>query len=278
MNYLRICILLVFVVAQNNLAIGQGKPSAAEIAAKIANPTTAPAGLNHNFDFFSYSGDLPGASDQTSFTYLFQPIIPLAATVPRFTFRPALPVFVNQPVYNAESGEFESEFALGDVGFDLIYGTTWKSGFLLSGGVLGSMPTATGDKVSTGQWTLGPNMLIGIAKKWGVIGALVGHKWGIAGPGTAANQTVASVFITFPFADGTWQITSLPIISANHNIEGEKWSIPVNLGVAKTLVLGDQIFRVNVGYSHFLVTPELFSPESSVRLTITKVINLNFKK
>jgi len=270
-------IVISILTSFSQLVFSQGKPTAAEIAAKLANPTTAPMGMNHNFDFRRYQGDLPGASDQAGFTYLFQPVIPLSASLPRFTFRPAVPILVNQPVYNGENGDFDSNFELGDIGFDFLYGTTYKSGFLLSGGVVGSLPTGTGE-IASKQWQLGPNALFGIAKKWGVIGALVGHKWGIAGPGTKANQTITSLFLVFPFGDGTWQILSLPVATANHNLEGEIWSIPINAGIGKTLSLGDNMFRVNINYSYYVVSPDAFGPKSNFRLTISKIINLNYKK
>ena len=106
---------------------------------------------------------------------------------------------------------------LGDISFDLVYGTTFKSGLILSGGILGSIPTATGDYLPSKQLQLGPNALIGIAKKFGVIGVLGGHKWGVTGPGTKVSSTVITVLIVIPVGDRTWQINSL----ANYNSQSK---------------------------------------------------------
>ena len=89
-------ILLITIGLLSSLVFGQGKPTAAEIAAKMANPTTVPAQMVHNFDFKQYQGSLPGASDQTAFSYLLQPVFPLSSKPTRFTLRPAIPLLLSQ--------------------------------------------------------------------------------------------------------------------------------------------------------------------------------------
>ena len=54
-------ILLFTTLAFCSNSFGQGEPSAAEIAEQFANPTTAPASMNHNFDFTGFGGDIPGS-------------------------------------------------------------------------------------------------------------------------------------------------------------------------------------------------------------------------
>jgi len=268
-------IILITIGLLSSLAFGQGKPTAAEIAAKMANPTTVPAQMVHNFDFKQYQGSLPGASDQTAFSYLLQPVFPLGSKSTRFTLRPAIPLLLSQPVYDADTNIWDSKIGLGDIGFDLVYGTTFKSGFILQGGLVGSMPTATGG-LGSGQWQLGPNILFGVAKKWGVVAALVNHKVNVYGPGPNTSVTAGSVFVVIPVGDGSWQITSLPIISYNHNLEGEKWTLPVTLGFGKTTTLGGSIFRLLAEYSYYVLSHDVFGPQSQIRFTVAKVITNPF--
>ena len=267
-------ILLLVVLGTCNRLYAQ-KPSSKEMAAKLANPTTAPASMTHNLDFTQFKGDQPGADDQAGFTYLFQPTIPLSSSIPRWTLRPAIPILVNQPVVESD-GSWDSKFALGDIGFDLVYGTTFKSGLLLSGGVFGSMPTGSSG-LSSNQWTLGPNLLVGIAKKWGLVGVLINHKFKIVGPSDPdVNVTAGGYFITFPLGDGTWQFVSTPTFSINHELEGTKLTLPVGGGVSKTLALGEDIYRVQFQYWYYVSQPDAFGPENTIRLTVTKVVNLGF--
>ncbi len=65
-----------------------------------------------------FEGDLPGANDQTSTTFLLQPTFPFPTKGGGVIFfRPAFPLIVNKPV--AELGGFKEETGLGDISFDL---------------------------------------------------------------------------------------------------------------------------------------------------------------
>ena len=53
-----------------------GKPSADEVANKLLNPANPIMKIGNNLDYVSYSGDLPGAGDQSQFKYLFLTVFP----------------------------------------------------------------------------------------------------------------------------------------------------------------------------------------------------------
>ena len=53
-------------------------------------------------------------------------------------FRPALPIIGDAPDFDGATKDFDSESGIGDVGFDLIYASTSKSGFLTGYGIAGS--------------------------------------------------------------------------------------------------------------------------------------------
>ena len=86
---------------------------------------------------------------------VFQPVFPLA--LPKdgsgdnstIFFRPGIPLVFNQPVPGEKNGAFDWEgiTALGDIGFDLSYGVSKKSGLLWAVGMVGTLPTATNDNV-----------------------------------------------------------------------------------------------------------------------------------
>ena len=50
--------------------------SADDVAKKLANPAGSLANLANKLTYKTFKGDIPGASDQTSTTYLFQPVLP----------------------------------------------------------------------------------------------------------------------------------------------------------------------------------------------------------
>jgi hypothetical protein len=245
------------------------------MAEKLSNPTTAVGSLANNFIFTEFEGDLPGADDQRGWNYLFQPVLPFPQRNGKnILFRPAVSVLAKQPVLDPASGEWDDEFELGDLGFDLVYGGTSKSGFLFTAGVAGTVPIATDDAVGADQWQLGPEVLVGIAKKWGVIGLLINHKWDISGRDTDTSVTAGQYFVAFPFGDGTWQFATGPSWSYNHELSGEKWSLPVGVGLSKTASINGKIWKFQVQYWKYVETPDAFGPDDSIRFAVTKVVNL----
>ena len=64
-------------------------------------------------------------------------------------------------MFDAEELDFDSHFGLGDISFDLAYARTTKTGILLAGGLIASIPTATKDELGPDRWTLGPELLLG---------------------------------------------------------------------------------------------------------------------
>ncbi len=77
-------------------------PSAAEIAAELANPNTPMATLTFKVQQRSFEGTLPDANNQDSTTLLLQPSLPFPLeNGDLILFRPAIPLLIDQPVFNA---------------------------------------------------------------------------------------------------------------------------------------------------------------------------------
>ena len=117
--------------------------SADGVAKELANPNSALASLNFKSTFTSYQGVLSGAEDEPGFVTLFQPVLPFPSeNGDKIIFRPAIPMIVDQPVYDGARMNFGSKSGLGDSGFDLIY--AMMKGSVLSGvGLIGTIPAAT---------------------------------------------------------------------------------------------------------------------------------------
>ena len=164
---------------------GTAQPSAAEMAQKLANPTNPIMTIGNNLDYVTFDGDIPAADDESSLRYLFQTVFPFKLRDNKGTvfFRPAIPIFFNEPV-PAGSGSFSSEgIDLGDIGFDFSWGQTNKAGWIYGGGLVGTLPTATNDLLGKDKWALGPEGLFGKIGSWGVVLGLLTHQWDVAGSG-----------------------------------------------------------------------------------------------
>jgi hypothetical protein len=251
-----------------------GTPSAEELAAKLSNPTSPVMTIGNNFDYVSFKGDLPGAGDQSAFRYVFQTVFPLKlSNGGSVFFRPAIPVMFNEPVPDGQGGFSSEGTDIGDTGFDLSYGITTPGGLLWGLGMVGTIPTASNDKLGKDLWGLGPELLFGVIGKWGVVGGLLAHQWDIAGSGEQdIDVTSLSYFYAFPLGGG-WQVAAGPSISYDHTrLSGDRWTIPAGIGIAKTTFIGTRPWKFQLQYWNYVKTADAFASEHQIRLSINPVV------
>jgi len=254
---------------------GLGAPSASEVAAALSNPNTTMGTMSLLFDGVTYDGDLPDAGSQRAFRATFQPSLPypLSDTTNLFV-RPLIPVILSQDVPTADG--FESVgFNLGDIAFDALLAKNLSGGFVVGGGVVGTLPTATNDALGLDQWLLGPEVLVAKVAKWGVLGLLVSHQWDVAGgDGDPTSITGGQYFYTINLKNG-WQLNGSPVYSFNHNASsGNAWTVPIAVGVAKTSIIGGRPWKFNLQYWHYVVSPDNFGPANQIRIGISPVVAL----
>ncbi len=155
---------------------GASAPSAEELAKTLANPNTPLASLNFKLQQRQFKGTTANADSQSSTTLLFQPSMPFALENGDMVFfRPGIPLLMGQPVFDGMTGNFESETGLGDIGFDIAYGITTKTGWAFATGLAGSLPTATVDGMGTDKFSAGPELLVAKLGKNYVLGAYPNH-------------------------------------------------------------------------------------------------------
>lgn len=286
---LNICIALAATVLLSQTVLAQesdgGSPSAQDVAKELMNPNTSLASLTFRTQYRTYDGDLPDASDQDNFTFLFQPVFPLVlgtteeGVQKKMFVRPAIPLQIKQPFPTVQSGGFAWDDAsgLGDIGFDVAYGLSWPSGNQFAAGVIGSLPTATGD-VPGGNTTLGPEIFLGHAGSFGFVGALASHQWDISSwSDSEVNRTTVQPIITFGLPNN-WAAGSAGIMS--YDWETDEATVPINVFVQKTVTIGKTPTKIQfeVNYYPDSWRPDVFGPEWFVALNITPVVNNPFQK
>lgn len=245
--------------------------SAEEAARELANPNTALATLNFKNQIRFFDGDLPDANGQVGYTLLFQPSFPFPlANGDTFFFRTGIPLHVSQPVFDLSSQDFDDEFGLGDIGFDLAYGSTSPSGEILAAGMAGTLPTATSSSLGRGQLTLGPEVLIGVVRDWGVVGVFPNHQWDIGGWGDApVSLTTIQPFSTFLLGDG-WTVGSAPIIT--YDWHAEQWTVPLNLTIGKTTLIGSKTWKFSIEINYYVEQSDAFGSEWMIGINISPVV------
>ena len=251
--------------------------SADEVAKELANPNNSLASLTFKNQFRWYTGDLPNADDQNNYTLVFQPVFPFTLTPPsedskaNLFFRPAIPWLVKQPAFDLQKFDFDDVTAIGDIGFDLAYGVTEKSGFLWAFGMVGTLPTATDSDVAGKQLRLGPESLIAKFEKWGIWGFFPSHQWDVTGWGDNGYYSTSQLqlfLISTP--GGGWTVGTKPII--NYDWKAEEWTVPLNLNTSKTVMVGKMPLKFSLEVNYYVEQPDPFGPEWMVGFEITPVV------
>jgi hypothetical protein len=250
--------------------------SAAEVAKELANPNNSLGFMLFNNDYITYDGDLPRSDSQEAYITSFQPSLPYVINEKwKFFARPLVPIIYQQPVF--KDGGFENEgSAIGDIAFDLAFGTGFENGVQLIMGVAGSLPTASNDDIGSNQTRLGPEFFIGKKTDWGFYGGLFNHVWNVGGSNDDTTSiTAGQYFFTYNLPDA-WQIQMTPTWSYNHQADksSDKLTLPLGIGVAKTVIFGKTPVKFGLQYWDYVASPDTFGPDRQVRFVISPVIPL----
>ena len=245
--------------------------SAAEVAKDLANPNSPLASLNFKNQLRWFEGSLPGADNEFGYTLLAQPVFPfLLESKDQLIFRPALPIIVEQPVFDPLTQTFDSESGFGDLAFDLIYAPKAEKGMLYGLGLISTLPTASND-LGLEQWTLGPEFLVGKLTDSYVLGFFPNHQWDIAGWGdNQVNLTSIQVFATLLPGDG-WSVGTAPTFT--YDWTTDQWTVPINLNIGKTVIWDEQPWKLSLEVNYYVEKPDTFAAEWMVGFNITPVVD-----
>ena len=273
--------------AQNNSDSGQ---SADELAKELANPNATLGTMAFPIDFTFYNGDLPDANKQFSTSLNFQPSLPIPISKGVNLFvRPFIPIIISQPTYGTTGFE-QKGINLGNISADVAVGKTWPSKTITILGAFAGFPTATDEALRTKEVTLGPEVMVAQLFKWGALGVMVNHAWGVSGKtDDAANSSDFFILENIPRhasitagqyfyvvnLKNAWQITGQPTWAYNHNAEnGSKFTFPVAAGVNKVTHIGKLPVKFTVQYWYYVAAPDAFGPQHQIRFQIAPVVKL----
>lgn len=108
-----------------------------------------------------------------------------------------------------------------------------------------------------------------------MLGLLVSHQWDVAGDDdVTTNVTAGQYFYVFNLKDG-WQISASPTFSYDHEAaSGQRWILPVGLGVSKTSIVGGRPWKFALQFWQYVEAPDAFGPDWQIRFTVTPVVSL----
>lgn len=156
----------------------------------------------------------------------------------------------------------------------------WGGGDLVWGlGPTFSFPTASRGELGSGKWSVGPSAVGAFIGRKFILGGLMQNWFSFAGDSKRDNVSFSwlNLFYFLNFNDG-WQLGGTPIITADWNADsGDKWTVPIGLGVYKTQVFdigkgGKMPIKFGLEFQYMVVRPDTVGQEWNIRVTFAPVL------
>jgi len=193
------------------------------------------------------------------FNYNFQPVLKFDLNNDwRFLTRPVIPLYDSPSPKGATAVDYT--FGLGDIELKGLLSPLFKTkyGFRWGLGPSAVFPTATDSRLGDGKWQLGGAMTaLYIDDKW-VVGMFPEHWWSVAGDPTrqAVSQTKTQYFLWYSPAP-TWQVGMAPTVTIDwlQKRADNAVTLPVGLGLSKTVLLGKLPVKFGIEVDYAVVKP-----------------------
>jgi hypothetical protein len=268
--------------------------SAAAIGKALSNPLSNVWALFTEVDYSFSDGDLSDKRWRNGQAVIFQPIMPVPITDNwKMITRPTLPIFINNDVPNGRrydtlnhpdgngvvlkpdgNAVFDSENGFGDLSIPLMFTKKSDSKWGFGAGPTFLFPTGE-DPFTTDTWEIGPAAVLTL-KTGNFSGALLGQYWWNYDeeesntPDTSHGSLLYSMWWSLPQA---WQVGFNPTITYNNETRsGDKWSVPIGIGAAKTMKFGKLPVKFQFSIEKHVIRPDDFGADVVFRLNIIPVI------
>jgi hypothetical protein len=232
-------------------AAGDDAPgqNASDLAKKLQNPI----GDLYSIPFQSNSNFGVGPHRGTQEILNIQPVIPFHVGDDwNIITRTILPL-----VWNPDMSPIPSEaFGTAPTTFSAFLSPRNPSnGWLWGIGPAIQIPTASSPLLGSSVWGGGPTgVLVYMNGPW-VAGVLANNIWSFGGTsgrlGNSYNNFLTQPFVNYNFGGG-WYVTTSPIVTANWEAAGTKWTVPIGAGVGRVVKLFDKLpvnFMVGAYYN-----------------------------
>jgi hypothetical protein len=228
----------------------EGAGGQADLAQDLTNPVadllTIPIQMNYDQNFGP-------ADDGWKLQTNIQPVLPFNLNDDwNLITRTIMPVIWQDEIVPGAG----SQFGLGDITVSLFAspkkptnGVIWGLGPILY------LRTATDELLGAEKWGAGPSAIaLTMRGRW-TMGALANHVWSFAGNDDRddLNSTFVQPFLAYT-TPTAWTVSFQS--ETTYNWESRKWSVPVNVAVAKLVMMGKLPVSLQAGVGRWLTSPD----------------------
>jgi hypothetical protein len=248
--------ILAILIAAETASAKDAEALAKESQNPIADLVTLP--IEENFGF----GGLDG---RTQHVVNVSPVYPLRVHDRWLLInRAIIPALISLP--SSITGA-DDVLGLGDINFTPFLSPQGLSDKYSWGvGPTLTVPSATDEVLGTGKWSLGPSFVFLMEQGPWVTGFLIANSWSIGGKSSRpdVNAGVLQPWLYYNFSNGAYVFYE-PVITVDWKAEpGEKWTVPVGIGVGKIFQIGRQFLNVQIAGFYNAERPR-GSPEWTIR-------------
>jgi hypothetical protein len=276
--YAIVLLLVAPVVASQEFSENSELPSLEEIDRQLNNPLSKTWALTLQDNFGIQQGDLVDGSTWNNLLF-FQPLLPVPVSRKlMFSGRPVFPL-VTAPNLDFSTGETEGHTTgLGDIQLLTLIGPDKASGWVWGVGATFKFPTASKTVLGQGKYQAGPAaMLLNMGRPW-VYGFIFQHWSSFAGDEQSQDTSFTDFqYIIRYMLPKAWSVGAGPSITYDHEAEsGERLTVPIGLGVTKTVRVGKVPTKLRAEVHYSVIRPDSYGEAWNIRLQITPVIKSPF--
>ena len=285
-----VSILSMLIVLSTAFA-DSGQDNVKELSQKTTDPTSEIALVFTQFARTINDGDdNKGGDPKAASNIVFQPIIPIPIYGSgdnewRIVSRPTIEFLGQQPVPQQEVDDFNRKTGLSDLNIPLPLSPprSVTGRWLLALGPDFSFPTATHKAFGRQQWSAGVTGILGYTAENWITGMYPQFYWGFADQGRDDDVKQArfgNMFYWFWYnLSDSLQVGFSPTINYDDQADsGNKWNVPVGLGLAKMLKIGNTMTRIEVAAEYSVEHEDDFGERARFKINIIPIVPRPIKK
>jgi len=248
------CVAVLLMVMPSGLLAQQATAPPAQpvdataLAKQSQNPVGNLVSVPLQFNF-NTGGDL---GERTLMNVNLQPVIPFRATDRWNVIARAIVPLDSVP------GEAGTRFSgVGNIQLQMFVTPAQPPDIIWGVGAAVSFPTATTEPLETGTWAAGPSLVLVKMTRRFVFGGLISQIWPVADAGDAPETNLLTIqpAVNYNFGHG-WAIAFSPVITANWDAPaGDRWTVPVGLGLTRTTVFNRRPMNLGITYNYNVERP-----------------------